>query len=53
MGLATLLGDWTGVLPLMHVAAVAFLAAGAFAGLRLFPRSSEEALDTERPVGFR
>ena len=53
MGLATLLGDWMGVLPLMHVAAVAFLAAGMFAALRLVPGSSEEGLDTERPVGFR
>ena len=53
MGLATVLGDWTGVLPLMHVAAVAFLAAGAFAALRLVPGSSEETLDSERPVGFR
>lgn len=53
MGLATVLGDWTGVLPLMHVAAVAFLAAGVFAALRLVPGSREETLDHEGPVGFR
>ena len=51
MGLATLLGDWTGVLPLMHVAAVAFVAAAAFAALRLFPRSSEESTRLRTPRG--